>query len=340
MPPLLATSYMDLFPKFIKGVRSYRRSSYSRTLENKPVFWEEGHSRLYGHITSDKNDVILLIPSLINQSTIMDFDEGQSLFRFLGQEEFNTYLLEWGNPQKDLSFEDYLKEKLFKAATFLYQKHKKPINIVGYCMGSLFTLALGQLLSSYVNKLVVLAPPWDFQAGDFSKVSQFQDFLSPLLSNFKNTSILPEDFIHCLFYARHPFQSLYKFADFSETLNDIAREKRFVLIEDWLAQGYDISYKIIEECFYSWFLENGLVSRAYKVMGQCLDPKSLTQKTMVVVPLRDKVVPPESSEALIKQLINPYILRLNTGHLGLMASPTIANHLWPEISSFLKGKEL
>jgi hypothetical protein len=48
-------------------------------------------------------------------------------------------------------------------------------------------------------------------------------------------------------------------------------------------------------------------------------------------------VPQESSEALIKQLSNPYVLRLSAGRLELMASPNITNHLWPEISSFLKN---
>ena len=83
--------------EFLSGLERYRRHPYRRSLEDPPVLWSEGSTRLldYG---SGGGRPVLVVPSLINRAYILDLAEDKSLLRFLAREGLRPLLVDWGTP--------------------------------------------------------------------------------------------------------------------------------------------------------------------------------------------------------------------------------------------------
>jgi polyhydroxyalkanoate synthase len=55
-----------------------------------------------------------------------------------------------------------------------------------------------------------------------------------------------------------------------------------------------------------------------------------------VIPAHDRIVPPESAEALGQRLPDATIMRPNVGHIGMMVSRGVETALWPQIAAWLR----
>lgn len=114
---------MDTMSSMISGVRRYQAHPWKRSIAPLETVWREGQASLYFSPASGKAKAsMLLVPSMINRSRILDLTEEQSFTRWLAGQGFDVYLLDWGEPCADQhmkTLEGVLYERLVPAIDFV-----------------------------------------------------------------------------------------------------------------------------------------------------------------------------------------------------------------------------
>jgi len=326
---------------FLKGVQTYRHHPARRDVPEAPVIWSEGTTKLrdYNPFMAHA-PVVLVIPSLINRYTILDLDIAPSFLHTLAAAGFRPLVVDWdepGNVEENFALDDYVK-RLVGIVDWLCDHHDssraKPspdlqpptssLHLLGYCMGGLLALALATLKPERMATLTLMATPWDFHQPDAATGQLLAEITEPLAA----ASPMPVDMLQYLFALLQPFQALTKFVDFA-ALDPASMEARhFVLLEDWLNDGVPLPAKVAETCWRGWYGDNLTAQFAWCIGGQIIDPRALPMPSYVVVPGRDRIVPPESALPLGKLLPHASLHEPMTGHIGMMASRQASQQVW------------
>jgi polyhydroxyalkanoate synthase len=95
---------------------------------------------------------------------------------------------------------------------------------------------------------------------------------------------------------------------------------------------------VARDCARSWYGENEPGRGLWRVGGKRVDPGLLHRPALVVVPRRDRIVPPSSAEPLAAQLGAATVLRPPLGHVGMMAAARAPSMLWTPIAEWLQAQ--
>jgi poly(3-hydroxyalkanoate) synthetase len=322
--------------RFMNGVTLYRAHAARRPSETAPVIWQKGTTLLrdYAPQAAPGAPVVLVVPSLVNRFTILDLMPDHSFLRTLAAHGLRPLVVDWDAPgadEKNFTLGDYVTERLVPALQTLPQ----PAHILGYCMGGNLALALAQLCPDRVRSLSLLATPWDFHAG-YEAAGQEGWTLEEKLKGWLDTDeFLPVDVIQGVFTSFQPMHALRKFSSFAATDQSSAEAMRFVLTEDWLNDGVPLTAPAARECFGDWCARNRTAKDEWQVGGRKINPHAITAPSYVVVPWRDRIVPPESAMPLARAL--PHAMRHEPmmGHIGIMASPLADHQVWKPLAGWV-----
>ena len=316
----------------LDGVDRYRKHPYTRSLSDPPVIWQEGCSRLLDF--GGKGPVALFVPSLINKAYILDLDEKRSLLRWLTKQGIRPLLLDWGSPgmdERSFGLEDYVLrlERLLKAI-------KKPVHLVGYCMGGNLALAAALRQSPLVRSLALLATPWDFHVGN--KPAALRSALlyrtwQPVCTLLGQ---LPVDLIQTLFTLLDPLGPQKKFIRFAR-LQDKEEAESFVALEDWLNDGIPLPLKAAEDCLLGWYENNTTAKGTWIVDSVQINPAQISTPTLVMIPEDDRIVHPASASALAALLPSRTRLDVPLGHVGMVVSREAPERVWKPLLNWLEG---
>jgi len=320
---------------FVAGIAAYREFPYQRQMPDPPAVWEEGETRLLDY--GGTGPTVLFIPSLINRAYILDLMEGGSMLRFLAQQDVHPYLLDWGWPgeaERKFSLTDYIAGRLERAVTAI----NGPMVLAGYCMGGLLALASALRLGpGKVVALALLATPWDFHAADPEGAKRLGGTLPALepMMNFSGT--LPIDALNTLFAMIDPFGIGEKYRDFAAQDKTALRARRFVAMEDWLADGVPLAAPAARETLGGWYGANAPARLERRVAGLPVDPSHLQIPSFCAFPAKDRLVPAASARALAALLPRATVQEPKTGHIGMVAGTNAQSTLWQPFASWLHG---
>jgi polyhydroxyalkanoate synthase len=93
---------------------------------------------------------------------------------------------------------------------------------------------------------------------------------------------------------------------------------------------------VARDCARSWYGGNEPARSQWQIGGETVDPKRLRSPALVVVPSRDRIVPPSSAEALATAFGGATVLRPPLGHVGMMSTARAAE-LWTAIANWLRA---
>lgn len=353
----LAREAHTRFKNFLTGIRTYRDHSDHRDIPDAKIIWQMGTTKLRDYNPAAIHaPVVLVIPSLINRLDILDLDLAPSFLRNLAAHGFRPLVVDWDEPgevEKDFGIAEYV-GRLVEILEFVresgsgkweVEKGKKADtphpptpnpHILGYCMGGLLALALASLQPDKIKSLTLMATPWDFHQPDDGVGKGLASFLDYSEALMQKLGYLPVDIIQSLFAVLQPLQTLTKFARFN-AMNQLSMEARkFVLVEDWLNDGVPLAANVARECMRDWYGKNVTAKTAWCVAGQVIDPHKLEIPSYVVVPGKDKIVPPESALPLAKLLPHVTLHEPMTGHIGLMAGRNASQQIWSPLIRWLK----
>ncbi|WP_419798427.1 MAG: alpha/beta fold hydrolase [Terasakiella sp.] len=327
---------------FLAGVRAYHKHPYIRHLPEVPVIWQDGTSRLLDYGGPDNGPVVLAVPSLINKAYILDLTEKRSLMRSLANKGIRCFLLDWGEPgaaEKEFTLEDYILGRLNNAVTEIHHQCNRPVTLIGYCMGGVLCTALAALEPDKIDRLALLATPWDFHAGS-SRHAHIMRCARPQLESLIETlGLLPIDMIQSLFAAIDPYQILQKFIEFSEMDPASAAAKKFVTMEDWINDGVPLVADVARDCLFGWYIDNKPARGIWEIDGHFINPKEIRHPAYLVIPQNDRIVSPESAHALAQKLPNCQVKTVKAGHIGMMTGRNAQRGLYTPLAKWLLTQE-
>jgi polyhydroxyalkanoate synthase subunit PhaC len=322
---------------FLKGLERYRHHPYRRTVDEPPVIWEEGSTRVLDYGAGNGRPV-LVVPSLINRAYILDLADDKSLLRFLAAEGLRPLLVDWGKPgalERGFSLTDYIAGRLEAAAAGVAAAAGAPFAVLGYCMGGLLALALAHRQPALVSSLALLATPWDFHAERAGQAQLLGGITEPLMRSFALLGEMPVDLLQALFAALDPLLALRKFSRFAGLAPGSAAERDFVAVEDWLNDGVPLALPVALECLGGWYGANTPGRGRWSVAGRAVLPQRVEQPSLVVLPAQDRIVPPKSSAALAALLPAAERLAPPLGHIGMVVAREAPAAVWRPLARWL-----
>src|SRR3546814_20562515 len=96
--------YTTLVRPFLAGVETYRRHPCRRERADPPAVGRKGTTSLRDYGESMRREgrrggiPVLVVPSLINRGYILDLSAGRSFLRWLADQGFRPFLVDWDSP--------------------------------------------------------------------------------------------------------------------------------------------------------------------------------------------------------------------------------------------------
>jgi polyhydroxyalkanoate synthase len=319
------------FDSFLRGLQTYRAHPYRRTVADPPVIWRRGTTRLRDYRGTatpaargeGRGTAVLVVPSLVNRGYVLDLSERRSFMRYLASRGFRPFLADWDAPgaeERDFGCTEYVRDRLSPMLDAVrHETDADKVAVIGYCMGGTLALPLAQMRPDAVGALITLAAPWDFHAGSLRQ-QQVMAALGDAMGNVVDVhGVLPVDLLQSLFATLDPGGIPRKFRAFDRMRRGSAKARDFVALEDWLNDGVALAGPVARETLFGWYADNRPGRGQWEIGGTVVDPARITAPTLVVVPSRDRIVPPESAEALLAACPNAQGLKVPLGHVGMMA---------------------
>jgi polyhydroxyalkanoate synthase len=329
---------------FLIGLEAYRRHKLHREASSVPVLWRHGAARLLDYGGGDgvaAEPAVLIVPSLINRYYILDLMRQRSFVRYLAGAGLRPLVLDWGEPgdaERAMTLDDYIAVPLSGAVVAAVASAGRPVALVGYCMGGLLALAAALRRPADIACLGLLATPWDFHA-ERQAQAQLLGALVEFLPRFIGVAdAVPVAVIQSLFLALDPFLAERKFVHFAGLDQEGEAARSFVALEDWINDGVPLAQPVALECARSWYRDNDPAQGRWRVAGRPVQPQDVAVPTLVVLPSRDRIVPPVSAAPLAAAIPGASVLRPPFGHIGMMTSAAAPDAVWRPIAEWLWGQ--
>jgi len=323
---------------FLGGVETYRAHHYRRPPSRKPVLWREGTTRLIDYGRGRGGLPVLAIPSLVNRYYVLDLLRECSFLRHLAGAGLRPLVIDWDAPgpeERAFSMSDYIAGRLDRALDAAVAAAGRPVALVGYCMGGLLALALALRRPAETACLALLATPWDFHADRPEQATRLAAMIEAMLLGPHDVP-LAVDPIQMLFWSLDPLLAERKFVRFAGLDPGSRAARVFVALEDWLNDGVPLARNVARECARDWYGANLPALGEWRVGGAPVLPQNFDKPALIVLPSRDRIVPPRSAEPLGAALPNATVLRPPLGHIGMMVGADAPQAVWQPIAAWLR----
>jgi len=329
----------DRLSVFSQGINRYEEFPREPRPPEPPTFWRDGTTRVLDYAAGDENArPILVVPSLINRGYILDLTERKSLMRHLACDGFRPFLVDWGAPgpqESNFDLTAYICGRLEPIADEIFEATGQAPALLGYCMGGLLTLALAARRPDRVAALALMATPWDFHAGQGAHIRLLQAMAPGLKAAIDQWGELPVEVLQAMFTSLDPYLTTNKFRRFAGMKAGTEAAGNFIALEDWLNDGVPLVGPVARECLFGWYIENAPARGHWRVDGKAVLPKDIRAPSLVVVPEKDHIVPPQSASPLAKALPNVTCQTISAGHIGMVTGSRAQTSLYQPLSQWL-----
>jgi polyhydroxyalkanoate synthase len=333
--------------KVVEGLRRYQLHPYMRKPQRESIIWSDGESRIIWVTSTGKKKQkthrsIFIIPSMINGPEILDIiPEKRSLVRWLASQGFDVFLFEWGHMQDDeelFTIDSAVGDKLSRGIKWLKSEIDTPLFGMGYCMGGLFLAASEILNPDAFDGLIFIATPWDFKAGAKGSFAEAITAWAPDgLRRVGHLNYLPNEWLQMIFAGVEPAQVARKFSALADMKEGSLDEMIFIAVEDWVNGGDNLPAGIVQQAVKNWYQDNKVVSGEWVIKRKKIDARKIKKPSLVIVPAKDKIVPPASARPLSRQIKNADILIPECGHISMMVGTRAEKEVWKPIRDWISG---
>jgi polyhydroxyalkanoate synthase len=329
------------WPDFQTGVQAYLAAP-RQTREEYPEIARAGRVTLRdasAHLPPANCHLppVLVIPSMVNRGYVLDLLPGHSLVEALRNAGHKVLLIDWGQPESEILTLDQIITThllpLIKTAAAQNSISGGPVSVVGYCMGGLLGLA-GSILAGpdIVNKLALIATPWDFSVTPSSgHMLAARPVLEPWLHSQK---IIPAEAMQQYFWLLDPWSPVRRLMAYGKA--DSGQRTYLTALEDWLNDGLALDAPIAKEILLDWYADNRTLNGNWQINGQTISPANLKIPLWAAIGQRDTLVPPGCAMPLIAQGQGAQLVMANAGHIGLVVGRSAPSKIYAPLATWLK----
>lgn len=148
---------------------------------------------------------------------------------------------------------------------------------------------------------------------------------------------LPIDALNTMFAMVDPYGVGEKYRDFAGQDKLSPRARRFVAMEDWLADGVPLAAPVAREALSGWYGANTPVQGQWRVAGLPVQPEALAMPCFCAIPAKDRLVPAASARGLAARLRNVTVIEPKAGHIGMVAGTRAETSLWRPFKDWVLG---
>lgn len=305
----------------LNGLRRYQEAPRPRAARPMPARHRKGRARLRDY--GGAGPTVVFVPSLINPPLVLDLLPEISLIRWVRDQGFRTWLLDWGEPtpaDRGLDVAAHVAERLVP----LLARLDVPPLLVGYCLGG--TMALAAAACATVAGVATIAAPWHFSAyPDRAGMLALWRAAQPGCAAL---GLVPMEVLQAGFWQLDPARTIAKYEALADA-NEAAMAG-FVALEDWANAGAPLTYAAGAELFEGIIEADQPGRGAWQVGGRTIDPRALACPTVEFVSLSDRIVPATTAAGLADRR------DLSTGHVGMVVGGR-RMALWEPLAAWLRA---
>lgn len=332
--------------KMVEGIQKYQNCTYASDAPPLNRIWQRGHTSIMcGAKKAQENETVhaplLIIPSLVNRSTIFNLNKRRSFVSWMSERSIPTYLIDWGGIYDESSsqnIEKIIHEIIPETIRFVSDRHGCKPNVLGYCIGGALSLGAAAHDPQSIGKIILLATPWDFHRQGMTLSERVRLWAPFALSSIEQKGYLPQQWLQSLFVSLDPSGSIKKFKAFAHMDMNSDDAKLFVDVEDWLNDNVSLPADIAQHCIQEWFAKNALAKNEWYIAGNHVDLSSIENDIMIVASDKDRLVPFHCAVPLEKTVhaARCTTLRASCGHIGFIAGKNAIEKIWMPMETWLK----
>jgi len=296
----------------------------------------------------EKNPVpVLLVYALINRPYILDLQPDRSVVQSLLKQGLDVYMIDWGKPKhgdRFLGLDDYIERYMDDCVCAIAKRSgQESISLLGYCIGGYLTSVYASLHPDRVRNLAVMASPLDFGIGEgLLHLWTREEYFDPkqVVEAFGNA---PSEFLNGGFLMLDPLgNTLLKYLNFYENIEDRKSVEMFLRMEKWLSDGIPVAGAFYVDLIRDGYQKNLFVKNKLRVNGGRADVKRLTMPILAIVAEKDHIVPPSSTLGLldVAPSKDKTTMSYPTGHIGLSVGGGPHRDLWPKVAGWFTNRSL
>jgi polyhydroxyalkanoate synthase len=321
------------------------------TTEDAPIgttprdaVWTHRKVTLYRY-RSDKREhpvPVLLVFALINRPAIFDLSEGNSFVRFLLDEGFDVFLLDWGVPDdedEDMGVEAYVCDELPSGIReTLRAAGAEEVSLLGWCIGgTLSAIHCALADDGAVRNLVLLTTPIDTDGSRYGNWIARDSFDVDLVADaYPAIPGRMIDFANKLLKPKTNFWDTYEKL-WQATLEGKAKPEAYQPMAKWVADNPPFPSRAYREWNTWMYKENRLVRGRLRLRGQRVDLGRIDQNLLVVTAGADHIAPPPGTAPIFGLVSSEDVTHFDRpgGHIGLMAGSRAREDIWPDLAGWL-----
>ena len=327
---------------FIRGVNKYVCTPFLTTEDRPSTQKKFGCVTLhdFGCGSDEGGQPILMVPSLVNPFYIMDLMPDRSLVRYLQENGYRPFLVDWGSPgeeERGFDVSDYILQRYQPILEHVVEIAGGPIPLVGYCMGGTLSVALASRAQGMLSKLVLLAAPWNFETKKMIAGRQNASEMQALVEQMLPGADVGVDMLQTFFTNVDPTLSDKKFRAYDAGKYQGSDAEFFSAMEVWSNNGPTLAKQVAHDCLGDWYKDNLPYSGKWLVAGKIVKPQNIDCPVWVAAPKGDRLVPQESAFALVGQLVTCETHEPPSGHIGMMVGNRARWGLWEPMLNWLNS---
>lgn len=313
----------------------------------KDEVWVKGPVRLFRYRTGGERTydrpVVLAYPPLL-RSFIVDLVPGVSLARYLVEEGFDVYLLDFGVPgyaERDIRLEDFVLGHLPAAVDeVLHASQADGVTLVGHCMaGTMGAMWAALSPDGPVRNLALVAAPVDFAPRRPGLLGSWtfwtrQRHLDPGPFAHAAGRVGGDRMIRLLEAAAGRAWPWRLSAEHVATDPSL---RAWLAVCAWVDEGVPFPGAAYQEWYRDLFQRNALIEGKQRLAGERVDLGRLTCPVLAVAGTLDAVTPVTMARPWpdVVGSSDAELVELAAGHVGMMVGPAGPGDMWPRLRRWL-----
>ncbi|MBX3026540.1 alpha/beta fold hydrolase [bacterium] len=287
---------------------------------------------------------VLCIPPLMVKPFIFDLMPERSLIKFLLDQGFDVFLVDFGEPDRAdalVTLDDYVLDWIPTAVARTREvAGSSELSLLGYCMGGLFALMyLATTADRGVRNVVTIGAPLDAgKMGLFAWATKMAggqvDFLARRIGN------VPGSLSSTVFRLLTPAKNMTRYADLFMNLWDREYMNGFDAMNQWVGQFIDYPQGAFRQFVRDFMQHNRLARGTMRFGDRVADLRRIDANLLAFAGKTDQIAPAAAVRAQVDAVGSRDVTYrlVPGGHMGVLAGHGAPRHVWRPTALWLAAR--